>query len=355
LELAPTVDGSTVTCEIPSFRLDLQREVDLVEEVARMVGFGNVPVQEKMDIVARPLQMTVRARRELDTVLVGHGYHETVTFGFLAEKYAQPFAEAGDQLARIDDERRKSEPILRPSLLPSLLACRKGNQDVGNERVRLFEQAATWRKRDGKLVEERHLALLADVEDDAQTAIRDLRTTLEELVDRLAGDVGLGVTPDPDSPETFDAAALLDFNGERLGRMGLLARPTLKRFGLQGAVVAAELDFDLLTASYPPARTSGDLARYPGIERDLSIVVEESTRWSQIASAVEAVVPKLMEGLEFVGTYRGKPIEKGYKSVSLRMVFRDPQQTLRHEQVDPQVAQVLERLQKDVDAQLRGD
>ncbi len=98
----------------------------------------------------------------------------------------------------------------------------------------------------------------------------------------------------------------------------------------------------------------GQLSRYPAIERDLSIVVGEAVAWHDIEQAVQAATPALLEAVQFLGTYRGKPIAKGSKSVSFRMVFRDPEKTLRHEEVDPQVEAVVASLRKAVNAELRS-
>jgi phenylalanyl-tRNA synthetase beta chain len=94
--------------------------------------------------------------------------------------------------------------------------------------------------------------------------------------------------------------------------------------------------------------------RKRGIERDLSIVVDESVPWRQVEAAVRQPTPAMLEAVTFLDTYRGKPIPKGQKSVSLRLRFRTPERTLRHEEVDPQVNAVIEALKQSVAAALRG-
>jgi len=119
-------------------------------------------------------------------------------------------------------------------------------------------------------------------------------------------------------------------------------------------VALLEVDWEAVLALYPPAVTTVSLPRFPAIERDLSVIVAEPVRWAQIEAVIDQVQPPLLESVRFITTYRGKPIEKGHKSVSLRMVFRDPQQTLRHDQVDPQVAAVVEALSEQCGAALRA-
>jgi phenylalanyl-tRNA synthetase beta chain len=353
LQLSPQQQGADeLVCTVPTFRRDIEREIDLIEEIARLDGYDRIAVEPRLSLVVRPPQATVSAMRELRRVLVSHGYHETVTFSFVRPEHGKPFLTREGVM--IDDARRKAEPMLRPSLLPSLLACRKTNQDAGNRNVRLFETAATYQREGDAIVESRRVAMLADAvspgRDDVQQALRDLRGGIEELVEHLHG---RAVTIEPGRAEGFAGAGLVHCNECIMGVLGAIDPAVVKAFDLQTPVVAAELDLDALIASYPPPRRVSELPRYPGIERDLSIVIDESAPWQRVATTVADVKPELLESVAFVGTYRGKPIEKGRKSVTLRMLFRDPQRTLRHEEVDPQVQRVVEALHRTLGATLR--
>ena len=353
LGLEPSLDrpGEVVTCMIPSFRLDLWREVDLVEEVARLHGLDDIPVQERIHIEAKAPQAAGAARREVGRVLVAHGYHETVNPTFLRMRHGEPFLPPGCEALTVEDERRKGEPMLRPSLTPSLLACRKANQDVGNTDVRLFELAAVWWRNGQSVVERRRLAMLCDVHDTEQ-GLRDMRGSIEELVERLVGSESASLAP-VDAPGLVDAAEV-SVGRNVLGVVGVVDESRMDLFGLQTPAAIAELDAEALLSSYPPSRQVGRLPRFPGIERDLSVIVAEQVSWSGIEESLRAAEPALLESLAFLGAYRGDPIPKGRKSVSLRMLFRDPERTLRHEQVDGQVAAVVEKLKSDVGAELRA-
>lgn len=348
------LDGDTLTATIPSYRLDLAREVDLIEEIARQHGLANIPTQTKINIVAHHPQPRVEARRTLVEVLVAHGYHETVTPSLVTADDAAPFVDQAHAAALVGDMRR-ADNTLRPSPLPSLLACRKLNQDAGNHGVKLFELAGGWQKDDrGAIVERRRLTMLADAEDPQQT-LREVRSSIEEVIHALAGDQAVDDLAINSAEEAgYAAAASVVLSGKPLGVYGLVDAKLADRFGLQTKVIAGQLDLDPLLSLYPPTHVAGELPRYPAIERDLSVVVDEATPWQSIADAVNAADPALLESTRFVGTYRGKQVGKGKKSVTLRMQFRDPQTTLRHEQVDPQVEAVVKALGEQVDAELRG-
>lgn len=353
--LLAQADGDTVIAKIPTFRLDLLREVDLIEEIARLHGMDAIPMKPKIELVARPPQDKVRARRAIGDALVAHGYHETITFSFIRPAVAEPFLANGASSLMLEGDHKKDEPMLRPSVLPSLLQCRKLNQDAGNHGVRLFETASTWNVVDGQTVERVKLALLRDAED-SDGALRELRGAIDEVVEALGGSSAreqVRVEPMENSG-VYAAAGRVMLGDQALGEMGLIAPAIRDAMDVQTPQVAAELDVEALLALYPPTREVAALPKFPGIERDLSVIVAEDVAWNRVAAAVSAAGPALLEDLSFVGVYRGKPIPSGQKSVSLRMRFRDPQRTLRHDQVDPQVAAVVKTLGEQVGAELRS-
>ncbi|MCC6580189.1 MAG: phenylalanine--tRNA ligase subunit beta [Phycisphaeraceae bacterium] len=353
LGFAPQLDAvrQAIVCTVPSWRArDVEREVDLIEEIARMHGLDHVPTHDKMPVNIRPAQTRVAARQILAQTLVAHGYHETVTASFLRVPQGQAFLPQNAEGLEVSDDRRKAEPMLRPSLLPSLLVCRKSNQDVGNTGVKLFETAATWVRQAGQIVETRKLALLADA-DKPGDALRDLRGAMEELVERLGASAELTFAAEPLTP--YETGIAIALNGLPLGVGGILGKATLKQFDLQTSVILAEVNLDPLLDLYPPHRKVTPLIRVPGIERDLSVIVAQSVTWDAIRQQAQAVAPAIMESLEFVTTYRGKPIPSGRKSVTMRMLFRDPAGTLRREQVDPHMQAIVDKLRDTVGAQVR--
>jgi len=353
LELQPESRGEAIHCTVPSHRLDLQREVDLIEEVARLNGYGQIPMREQVTLTVRRPQDLVRARRRIGAVLVAHGYHETVTFAWAEPDRAKPFLDADAEVVQLDDDRRRSEPALRPSVLPSLLQVRKTNQDAGNDNVRLFEIAKAFDRRDSDYRESAQLALLTDAPD--APTVRGLRGTIEELLEV----VGLPARIEPmDPPPTWaeHAGRIVDADqpDRVFGELGRCSDAALKTFDLKQRVDLAWLDYAALAAAYPPEVVPADLPRFPAIERDLSLIVDESVRWRQVASIVAAAQLPLLEDVRFVTTYRGKQVGKGRKSVTLRLHFRDPQKTLRHDEVDPQMETIVERFEQELDAELRS-
>ncbi|HZW10330.1 MAG TPA: phenylalanine--tRNA ligase subunit beta [Phycisphaerales bacterium] len=368
--LTPVRPG-VLLCHIPPFRHDLTREADLIEEIARTKGLDAIPILGRMPVVAKRPQERESAVRAIGQTLGGLGFYETVTFTFVTEAQARPFLPPELRLIAVDDERRKHEPYLRPSVIPSLLACRRTNQNGQVEQpggVRLWEIAsvfAEWDRPGREAVENRNLTLLMDVPgegrkrtpDDRQAAVRLMRGAIESVIRALAGaDAAPDVAPGRPCQAAFDPAAYADVavGGKRLGAFGLITPEVQRAYDLEIPVVAAELSLDALAALYPPRALTRPLPAFPSIERDLSFVVAEETAWAKLLGLVERQRPELLERTTFVGTYRGAQTGPGKKSVTMRLRFRAPDRTLRHEEVDPQVESLVSAARTELGAELRS-
>ncbi|QDU33825.1 Phenylalanine--tRNA ligase beta subunit [Poriferisphaera corsica] len=356
LELQPKLDGDTITCTIPTFRLDLHREVDLIEEVARHYGMDHIDVNDKIQIIIKPTQNKVKAKKTLGDTLVAHGYHETITYSYVTEKKGRLFLSDGEDALLLNEDMRKAEPMLRPSVVPSLLNSRKINQDLGNSGVKFFETASVWHKRGDAIQEKQTLTMMADAVDKS-AALREMRGTIEEAIETLGGvSARETIMFEPcDGGKRYEVAATVKLGDKAIGEVGVLSGKIAKDgFDLQTDVVCSEIEVDAMIGLYPPVRNVGNLSRVPAIERDLSVVVTENVSWAAIEKVVLDSKPELLEDVQFIEVYRGKPIAKGSKSVSFRMLFRDPAKTLRHEQVDPQMELIMNKLANELKAEVRG-
>ena len=358
-------------CVAPAFRPDLTREIDLIEEVARTRGYQDIPMSDTIAIRVTHPQESERARRELGAVLTGLGFWEAVTFSFVRPEHAEPWYAEGLEAARVDDDRRGAEPVLRPSVIPSLLACRKHNAGAQvrvEGGVRLYEFSATFAQTPEQAsVERRTLTMLMDVEgvapgkrpkpEQMQSAVRAIRGAVEHVVAAMAGPArAIRVVPAAPACSGWDAAghAHVKVEGGDLGVFGIVGEHARKLSDLDEHVVAAELDLDALLGLFPPRGRVSPLPAFPAIERDLSLIVDEAVPWSKVVALVEQVNPDHFDGIDFVGTFRGEQVGSGKKSVTARLRFRLADGTLRHEDVDPQVDRVVSLAAERLGATLRA-
>ena len=348
LGLQPAVEDGTIACTIPSHRADLTREVDLIEEVARMVGFDQIPTAGRMETTIHREGPVQKTRRRLGETLTACGYDEALTFSFLDRDEAAAFGY--DRTVDVDPLVRRTNNTLRPTVLPSLLTAMKTNQDAGTADVHLFELSSVFRPTAREQLPEEfdELALVSSGD------LRDLRGTLETLAARLLP--GAVVTAAAQDVAGFEpgSAATLTLNEQPWGHLGIVAAKVQDRWGLEKPVAAAAVRFAPLLAGAQVVRVYEPVAKFPPVRRDLSLVVDEALPWRDLAEAIEAVDQPLRTGLDYVTTYRGKQAGEGRKSVTVALTYRSSEGTLRREQVDEQVAEVVEAIGRRFGATLRG-
>lgn len=358
LELAPQRNGDHFDCTIPPRRLDLHREIDLIEEVGRTHGYENLPIRDTVTIQAVPPQPEEEGMRAIRTALVGMGFLEIVTHSLIAHGPAKDFLGSGKATLEVDGERAGADPILRPSLVPSLLRVARHNHDHGSKSVQLFETAATWLADDREHKERRVLCLLCDppeADDSPQAAYGLARAAIERVLE-VAGAQNVTITQS--DHEFLTPAGLIQVDGKEFGAIGIVDSTRASRNGHDRPVAAAEIELhpgglaELLSV-WPPDSLAKPLSTFPGIARDLSVLLPESTTWEAIEDAVRATKPELLEAVEFVTVFRSKKLGSDRKSVTLRMRFRAEDRTLRREEVDPQVTAVRESLEKTLGGEVR--
>ena len=341
----------------PPRRVDVEREIDLIEEICRLNGLAAIPVADTLPIRVERQNPVERGTRAAKDLLAGMGFVETITHSLVAEKLAESFLPKGATLLRVDDERAGGEPTLRPSVVASLLRVRRHNEDQGAESLRLFEFASAFHYANGTHVERPTLALVADAPGgarDPQLAFRLLRGSVERLLALVAPRTARVEFIPSDLPSWLAPAARVVVGGVDLGMIGLVEPRVLKSCGLERPTAACELELRGLLAQFPPDNAAKELPAFPATDRDISAIVGEGIAYGTILREIESLALPFLESIEFVTTFRGKQIGEGRKSVSLRLVFRAADRTLRSEEADGSVAKAIARLREALGAEIRG-
>ena len=350
----PQLKSGVITCTVPYPRLDIEREIDLIEEVGRIVGLENIPIGDTIRIRIAAPQPTELAKRAVNDALVGMGYIETVTHSLVSEQAAAPFVSPGMQPLRVSDERAKAEPVLRPSLLPGLLRVFAFNRDHGVRDVKLFESGSTFAATGQTHAERINLAFLHTAES-PEPGVRAARGAIDRLVQIVLGDAGrLRVDSENRMPWLAPGtAAAVWLDGEVLGTLGAIAPEVTAISGIDQPIYAAEIGLPAFYDRYPPETEAQALSSFPPIERDVSAIVENGLAWIELKSAVDALQLQHLESLEFITTFRGKQIGAGKKSLTLRARFRAPDRTLTHDEVDSQIEMLMSSLRSKFGAEIR--
>ena len=346
----PRLQDGSVICSIPSWRSDIDREVDLIEEVIRVYGYDKVPTRRKIQIEAVPADVRHAMAEYVGTLLNACGFYETINVDFVDQGVADLFTAGGPRShLAVRQTARREAGILRRTLLSSLLDVLKTNVNAKNLPCRVYEIADTFvpaGDRNSLPLERANLGLVVDAN------FRLLRGAVEGLVESLNRNARAEFVPAEFPWAEVGARVLVD--GKEIGQAGIFSEAVRQKLDFKDVTpCGAELDFDELMALKAGPIKIRPIPRFPAIDRDLSIVVAETTRWSDIAAAVQSSAPAELENVQFVDIYRGKGIPAGKKSLTLSLRFRDEDGTLTHETVDQYQAAILASLNKAVAAELR--
>lgn len=364
LGFSPRVEGSGAAGEVihttaPARRVDVEREIDLIEEICRLNGLDAVPVSDTLPIRVQRQNPIERGTRAAKDLLVGMGFVETITHSLVGEKAAEAFLPQGASLLRVDDERAGGEPALRPSVVTSLLRVRRHNEDQGASNLRLFECASAFHYAAGAHIERPTVALVADAPADArdaQGAYRLMRGVVERLL-RLVAPRSARVEFAPQGAggaAWLSVGARVVVEGVDIGCVGIVDARVAKMHGVERPTAAAELELRALLASFPPENAAVDLPAFPAADRDISAIVAESVAYGDIEREIRGLRLAHLASIAFITTFRGKQIGEGRKSVSLRLVFRKDDGTMTSEEADASVARAIQRLRDALGAEIRS-
>jgi len=350
LNFEPKVKDDLVTCTVPSWRSDVYREVDLIEEVARVHGYDKVPTERKIKIEVVPADPRNKFAESIRTYLNACGYYETINVGFVNESVAGLFSQIGAKRhLSVRDEMRKSANLLRQTLIGSLLGVLKTNVNAKNLPCRIYEIADTFipaEQQNELPIQKTKLALVCDGD------FRDLRGVVEGLINSISRDAQIVFAPAELIWAQTGAEILL--NSQPVGTAGVVSQTVSDKFDFKDmSPCAVEMDFETLMSLARGMIKVKPIPRFPAIQRDLSIIVDEEIRWTDIIKAVESKACSELEDVRFVGIYRGKGIPSGRKSVTLTLRFRDEDGTLTHETVDGFEADIVRSLTKSTKAEMR--
>lgn len=350
LSFQPRQNNDSLVCTVPSWRSDVYREADLIEEVARVYGYDKVPAERKIEIEVVPVDARQKLVQSIGAYLNGCGFYETINVTFIDNSTAALFAkDAGRGNLAVRDVAGKGDNILRSTLIGSLLGVLKTNLNVKNTPCRIFEISDTFvpSGKDTVLpIEKTRLSLVCDGD------LRDLRGVIEGLLKNINKTVHVVFTPA--DLLWANLGAQIAVNGRIIGTAGIVSQVVKDKFDFKTlSPCAAELELDELLALHSGPVKIRPIPRFPAIERDLSLVVDEQIAWADIIAAVNKKACGELEDVRFVGIYRGKGIAAGKKSLTLSLRFRDEDGTLTHDIVDGFEKAIVNSLADSIGAELR--
>jgi phenylalanyl-tRNA synthetase beta chain len=343
--------GDSWTVTVPSFRVDVAREVDLIEEVGRHYGFDRLPVTFPALAAAQAAPDPRIARdRLVRQVLTAAGFSESMTFAFIERQAALPFAGAGFEPAAIANPLSDKFAVLRPSLLPGLIDSCAHNRRRGRKDVRLFETGSRFVARG----EGRAAAVVWHGAADGPHWSGATRAVdffdVKAVVERLCAALGVSRLEFAPTEEPFlvrGRAALVRAADVALGAVGQLDPAVAEARGLPASeeTYVAEVDLDALAAIvHGDELRAQSLPRFPAIVRDISILIDEALPAAAVRGTIRSAAPAMLESIAEFDRYHGKGVPDGRVSLSLRLTFRAPDRTLTDDEAQAATDRIVAAL-----------
>jgi len=349
---------------VPTFRVDIEREVDIVEEVARLLGYDNIPsVLPEVPMVARQPNVITVMEKRLRDIFVSYGFLEAINYSFESPEFLRTFG--FQELLRIMNPISRELSEMRMSLIPSLVRNVRLNLSRQNQDVRLFESAKVFYPKDMDQLpnEVKKFAAIAtgkrvpEIWNEEKFDFFDIKSVLERSLEVLSVDSKIdfqSVSYDHGFLWPGKSSTLL-VDGNVLGVIGELHPNLLEKLEINESVYVLELDLSLLSVVYISyERKFSPLPKFPSLRRDIALVVDDMVTVREILSVIKKTDSGIIENAWVFDVYKGNSLEKGKKSVALSLVLRNRQKTLTDEDANRVQQDVLKRLEKTIGAELRS-
>ncbi|MBF0507014.1 MAG: phenylalanine--tRNA ligase subunit beta [Nitrospirae bacterium] len=343
----------------PPFRVDMQRDADIIEEIARVYGYERIPAVLPAAVTGIEGQDNSRASlseallKEMKGSFLKSGFTEVINYSFMGENDLDLLGiDAGDvrrMMVRIKNPLRAEDACMRTTLIPALIKNIVYNVSHGNKSFRLFEISRAFLaggNRDDKLPEERNHFAAALYREKIQSLYRDDTPdffVVKGVIEALFNSLKIAPYSFIRSAEPFlhpGQSADILIAGSKVGYIGALSPVVVGRLDIKAqrpSIILTELDIDLLSGHYAQSAQMirySPLPRYPFSERDTALIVDESLESSEIVDLLKSYSSDLIEGVTLFDVYKGKNIPEGKKSIAFSIRYRASDRTLKDEEVE---------------------
>uniref|UniRef100_UPI00405729C0 phenylalanine--tRNA ligase subunit beta n=1 Tax=Candidatus Electrothrix sp. TaxID=2170559 RepID=UPI00405729C0 len=355
-------ESPVLAVTVPAFRVDIEREVDLVEELARLVGYNEIPTTRPAIAMDYPQHDALRIlRKEIAAVLASAGFYEAINYSFVSEKHAEMLDIGADDrrrsYVRLVNPLTEDQAVMRTMLLPGILENIRRNINFQQSDIRLFEIGKVFTQQ-GEIEQPNERYQLCAVISGArypaasplyfsedQADIYDMKGAVRRLIESLrlqgrsGGDIEFQALETADNGSNAPYAdmnfslAIMD-GQDQLGLIGQLSKKAAQAFSIKQAVYFVELDLDALLELPKSEKAFTPLSRYPSVKRDIALLVPESVGAGELLQEIRAHKKQQVVYADIFDVYSGKPIDEGMKSVALTVTYRSDEKTLDDATVD---------------------
>lgn len=359
-------NGDNLLLEVPAYRVDVTREADIVEEVLRIYGYNRIPLPEKLNTSITHFSKpdSEKVQRVISDVLVGMGFFETLNNSLTRPKYVADLGgEALNPEHNVDILNPLSQDlsVMRQSLLFNALEVVAHNQNRQHPNLRLFEFGKVYKKFGDKYDENRRLMLLISGSKESENwnnsstkfTYYSIKAYAMSVLERLG--LSKEIQEKALKKSVFEDGVQLVLNKTRIGEIGWLDKKVLKYFGIKSPVFVADLDWDGILSSVNSSEVKyKELPKTFAVRRDFSLLLNTETNFGEIEQLAFGVDSSLLNQVGLFDVYEGDKVPEGKKSYAVSFQFQDNEKTLKDEQIDSIMDRIREKLESQLNAQLRS-
>lgn len=354
--------------QVPPYRVDVQREADIVEEILRVYGFNNIEISDNLSssfIASFPKIDKYQLQNLVSEVLTSNGFYETITNSLTKPAYAQTLKHLDENKNVVILNKLSEElEVLRQSLIFSGLEVIAYNINRKQKDLKIFEFGKVYRKKGSegsvtdKYEEKTCLGIFVTGNIHTETWQEASKKTdfhfIAGVVDKVLRKLRVkNFNTESANPQVFAYGLNYSHKGHTFAQIGEL-QPYITKFAdLKGSVLYAELDWDWLVAQYQAESVYREISKFPEVRRDLSLILDKSVTYQVIEQKAFELEKKLLKRLNVFSVYEGEQIGEGKKSYAISFFLQDDNQTLTDAQIDKTMQKLMEGFKKDFGAVIR--
>lgn len=353
------------TAIVPPYRVDVQREADVIEEILRIYGYDEVQPDDYLSadfLASFPEMDSDKLRNRISEMLAGNGFYEIITNSLTRPAYAEAL-EQGANSVEIVNKLSEELGVMRQSLLFSGLEVVAHNLSHRQKNLKFFEFGTVYRQQDAKYLEKKELAVFMTGMQQAESwrgesrevTFHDLSSIIWKIFNRF--DI---VDPQQKGLETpaFSYGLEYQIDGISIARAGMLDPKLAALAGVKQTVFFASIDWPALLArvrqkSAKERLTYREISRFPAVRRDLSLVLDKQTSFSQVEAVAKKYSNYLVRDINVFDIYEGESIGAGNKAYALSFVLQDPEKTLTDKLIDKTMSKLMKMFEKELGAVIR--
>ncbi len=357
LGFTTSLTNDTLSVNVPLYRLDVEIEADICEEVLRLYGYEHIPATPLRGSTTQGgISPLMSFKNKVSSVIKSYGFMETMRYSFISrkslDKLGLPNEDIRLQALELINPLGEDTAIMRTSLVPDMLQTISLNINHGNLNIRFFESAKIFlpepKDNDGLPFEVNSLCLGMYAEN---TDFYTLREVLESLMFELG--IEYTITKGGDSYYHIGRSAKLMQGDNVLATIGEITPDVAKAYEISKRVYIAELNIDLLQSLAKRAGAVKDLPKYPAVNRDLAIVFEEKIQIGEVMDSMKLAGGKMLENVYMFDVYRGIPVPPQHKSVAFSFSFRSPEKTLTDDDIQKHMNNILKTVEENYNGKIR--